>query len=58
MDKVAEIIDALWDRYGREPTTEEVSQFIIGNNTRRTYIWNFGLSKKEGEECFPSEDGS
>lgn len=42
-DKITEVAKALYERFGRAPTTEEVYGFIMGSDEERTEIWNFGL---------------
>ncbi|AVO25306.1 hypothetical protein SEA_ODESZA_66 [Gordonia Phage Odesza] len=37
---IAAIISALAKRLGREPTEDEVYNFIMGDSSTQNYIWN------------------
>ena len=37
---IASLMQILATRFGREPTEDEVFDFIMGNAKTRNYIWN------------------
>lgn len=41
-EKLTRICNALYDRYGRPPTEEEVNAFVLGTNEERAILWNLG----------------
>ena len=41
------IISDLWDRLDREPTEDEVYDFIFGDDNARQTIWNKNKENKE-----------
>lgn len=42
--RMIKIIEALYQRFGRPPSEEELVGFIVGDEAKRLEIWNFGLA--------------
>jgi len=41
------LVDALYARFNRPPTSEEVEGFIYGDEAQRKEIWNFGIPSRD-----------
>jgi hypothetical protein len=44
-EAITQIARGLYRRFGRPPTDEEVTRFVLGDHRERDRIWNFGIPK-------------
>ena len=42
-----EVANALFSRYGRPPTTEEVFTMAYGSTEEKSKVWNFGIMREK-----------